>query len=124
MKAAPLGLCISNIVERHVWRLWACIAKGALKAARALPAVQNLPASVKLGESGSAEILAELQSGFAIAIAIVTAIITAYCVLVLLFKDFVQPITILSALPLSLGGAFVALLAANSEFDLAVLLGS
>lgn len=93
----------------------------ALKAARALPAVQNLPAAVKLGESGSAEILAELQSGFAIAI--VTAIIAVYCVLVLLFKDFVQPITILSALPLSLGGAFVALLAANSEFDLASLIG-
>ncbi len=36
-----------------------------------------------------------------------TGVLCIYVVLVLLFKDFVQPVTILAALPLSLGGAFV-----------------
>jgi multidrug efflux pump subunit AcrB len=40
-----------------------------------------------------------------------------------LFKDFLQPVTILSAIPLSLGGAFIALLAAHSELDLPAMIG-
>jgi multidrug efflux pump subunit AcrB len=44
-------------------------------------------------------------------------------VLVLLFKDWLQPITILSAVPLSVGGAFVALLIAGSELGLPSLIG-
>jgi multidrug efflux pump subunit AcrB len=44
-------------------------------------------------------------------------------VLVLLFHDFVQPVTILSALPLSLGGAFALLLASGSELGLPSLIG-
>jgi multidrug efflux pump subunit AcrB len=43
--------------------------------------------------------------------------------LVLLFKDFLQPITILSAIPLSLGGAFVGLLVARSELDVPSMIG-
>ena len=46
-----------------------------------------------------------------------------YCVLVLLFKDFMQPVTILAALPLSLGGAFVALLLAEKSFSMPSLIG-
>ena len=42
-------------------------------------------------------------------LAMVTGILCVYMVLVLLFKDFLQPITILAALPLSVGGAFLAL---------------
>ena len=37
-------------------------------------------------------------------------VLCIYGVLVLLFHDFMQPVTILAALPLSMGGAFVALL--------------
>jgi multidrug efflux pump subunit AcrB len=44
-------------------------------------------------------------------------------VLVLLFKGFMQPATILAALPLSLGGAFVALLATHSAFSMPSLIG-
>jgi multidrug efflux pump subunit AcrB len=44
-------------------------------------------------------------------------------VLVLLFGGFMQPVTILAALPLSLGGAFVALLAVNSSFSMPSLIG-
>jgi multidrug efflux pump subunit AcrB len=46
-----------------------------------------------------------------------------YIVLVLLFKDFLQPVTILAALPLSLGGAFVALLLAGKSFSMPSLIG-
>ena len=41
----------------------------------------------------------------------------------LLFKDFLHPVTILSALPLSLGGAFVGLLLAQKSFSMPSLIG-
>jgi multidrug efflux pump subunit AcrB len=52
-----------------------------------------------------------------------TGVLSVFCVLVLLFKDFLQPVTILSAIALSLGGAFVALLVAGSELNLPVMIG-
>jgi hydrophobe/amphiphile efflux-1 (HAE1) family protein len=93
----------------------------ALAAASALPEVKGLPSSVRLIQTGDAEIAAELASGFGMAIVI--GILCVYCVLTLLFKDFLQPVTILSAIPLSLGGAFVALLAAHSELDIPAMIG-
>jgi multidrug efflux pump subunit AcrB len=50
-------------------------------------------------------------------------VLSLFCVLALLFEDFLQPITILSVLPLSFGGAFVALLVAHSELDLPAMIG-
>jgi multidrug efflux pump subunit AcrB len=50
-------------------------------------------------------------------------VLCIYLVLILLFKDFLQPVTILLALPLSLGGAFIALLAANKSFSMPSLIG-
>ena len=44
-------------------------------------------------------------------------------VLVLLFARVFQPITILSALPLSLGGAVLALFLTNPPFSLPVMIG-
>jgi len=44
-------------------------------------------------------------------------------VLVLLFKGFLHPVTILAALPLSLGGAFVGLLLAQKSFSMPSLIG-
>jgi multidrug efflux pump subunit AcrB len=93
----------------------------ALAAATALPAVKAMPSSVRLIQTGDAEIAAELASGFGIAIVI--GVLCVYCVLTLLFKDFLQPITILSAIPLSLGGAFVTLLVAHSELDIPAMIG-
>jgi multidrug efflux pump subunit AcrB len=46
-----------------------------------------------------------------------------YMILVLLFHDFLQPITILGALPLSIGGAFVALLMTGMSFSMPSLIG-
>ncbi|PTY06015.1 RND transporter [Verrucomicrobia bacterium LW23] len=93
----------------------------ALAAAKALPAAKELPSSVRLIETGDAEIMAELGAGFGMAI--LTGLICVYCVLVLLFRDFLHPFTILSAIPLSLGGAFVALLGARSELDIPSMIG-
>ena len=51
--------------------------------------------------------MGELFESFAMAMG--AGLLMVYAVLVLLFGSFLQPITILFALPLSIGGAFVAL---------------
>ncbi len=56
-------------------------------------------------------------------LAIVIATLCMLCVLILLFNDFFQPLTILSAIPLSLGGAFIALLLCGSELDVPSMIG-
>jgi len=93
----------------------------ALAASKKLPAIQELPSSVKLVEVGDAEIMVEMFTGFAGAL--LTGILCVYCVLVLLFKDWFQPVTILSAVPLSVGGAFIALLIGRGEIGLPALIG-
>src|SRR3546814_2853191 len=85
----------------------------ATTAAHELPVAKSLPSSVKLIQTGDAELQAELSGAFIMAI--VVGILCVYCVLVLLFKDFIQPITILSAIPLSIGGAFFGLLVRSEE---------
>ena len=55
-------------------------------------------------ELGDAEGMKELFESFGLAMLI--GVLCIYTVLVLLFHDFLQPVTILAALPLSLGGAF------------------
>ncbi|MCK4130453.1 efflux RND transporter permease subunit [Ralstonia pseudosolanacearum] len=93
----------------------------ALAEAKALPAVQAMPSSVKLIETGDAEIMVELLGGFGMAIVI--GLLCVFCVLVLLFRDFFQPLTILSAVPLSLGGAFVALLLSRGMLSIPSMIG-
>lgn len=93
----------------------------ALAAARALPAARNLPDGVQLLDTGNAESMNELVDGFSFAL--LAGLVCVYCVLVLLFSDFVQPLTILSALPLSLGGAFVALLLTGGQLNIPSLIG-
>jgi len=86
-----------------------------------LPSVQQLPPGIKLVEVGDAEIMEELFASFALAM--LTGILCIYLVLVLLFKSVLLPVTILAALPLSLGGAFVALLLAGKSFSMPSLIG-
>ncbi|MCL1621622.1 efflux RND transporter permease subunit [Ralstonia pseudosolanacearum] len=93
----------------------------ALAEAKALPAAQAMPSSVKLIETGDAEIMVELLGGFGMAIVI--GLLCVFCVLVLLFRDFFQPLTILSAVPLSLGGAFVALLLSRGMLSIPSMIG-
>ncbi len=86
-----------------------------------LPSMKSLPPGVKRAESGDAEMMKELFGSFGLAM--LTGVMCVYIVLVLLFKDFLQPVTILAALPLSMGGAFVALLLTNSSFSMPSLIG-
>jgi multidrug efflux pump subunit AcrB len=50
-------------------------------------------------------------------------VLCIYGVLVLLFTDFLQPVTILAALPLSIGGAFVALLVTRNALSMPTMIG-
>ncbi|WPB56853.1 efflux RND transporter permease subunit [Xylophilus sp. GOD-11R] len=86
-----------------------------------LPSVRNLPPGVRVTEIGDAEVMGELFASFGLAM--LTGVLCIYIVLVLLFKDLLHPVTILAALPLSLGGAFVALLAAQKSFSMPSLIG-
>src|SRR6218665_1136175 len=91
------------------------------KAVQALPAIKNLPPGVHQIETGDAEVMGELFASFGLAM--LTGVLCIYIVLVLLFKDFLHPVTILAALPLSLGGAFVGLLIAHKSFSMPSLIG-
>ncbi len=93
----------------------------ALADVKALPAVRALPAGVTLVESGDAEILGQLFGGFALALAI--GVLCKYAVQVLLYKDWLQPLTVLSTLPLCVGGALLALLLAGAALSLPALIG-
>ncbi|WP_047464136.1 efflux RND transporter permease subunit [Rhizobium rhizogenes] len=89
--------------------------------AQALPALQNLPDGVKLVQQGELERSSELFDSFAIAMGI--GVFCIYAVLVLLFHDFLQPLTILMALPLSLGGTLLPLVLTGTSFSMPVLIG-
>jgi multidrug efflux pump subunit AcrB len=91
------------------------------EAVQKLPAINNLPAGVKQLALGDAEMMGELFASFGLAM--LTGVLCIYIVLVLLFRDFLQPFTILAALPLSLGGAFVGLLIADKSFSMPSLIG-
>ncbi|WKL57091.1 efflux RND transporter permease subunit [Asticcacaulis sp. ZE23SCel15] len=90
-------------------------------AVRALPAMKNLPPQVKEIVTGEQEDQAEMATGFMIAIS--TGIMLMYVVLVLLFKSFTHPVTILTALPLSFGGAFFLLLVTGKSMSMPALIG-
>jgi multidrug efflux pump subunit AcrB len=87
----------------------------------ALPVMKSLPKGVTVSPSGDAESLNELSSGFATAIT--AGLMMVYAVLVLLFGTFLQPITILFSLPLSIGGAIVALLVTGKQLTTPVWIG-
>ncbi len=89
--------------------------------ARALPSMKNLPPAVKIAELGDAQEMQALFASFGIAMGI--GVLCIYGVLVLLFKDFMQPVTILAALPLSIGGAFVALLLTGKALSMPSMIG-
>ena len=87
----------------------------------ALPALTHLPQGVHLVKKGDSEFFGEMMQNFALAIG--AGVLMVLAVLVLLFVRVFQPITILSALPLSLGGAVIALLLTNRPFSISVVIG-
>ncbi len=91
------------------------------KEAKLLPTMQNLPKGVRMVEQGDLQRSSELFSSFGTAMAI--GIFCIYAVLVLLFHDFLQPFTILMALPLSLGGALMPLVLTGTSFSMPAVIG-
>jgi multidrug efflux pump subunit AcrB len=86
-----------------------------------LPVMKSLPKGVSVKPSGDAESLNELSAGFATAMT--GGLMMVYAVLVLLFGTFLQPITILFSLPLSIGGAIAALLVTGKQLTTPVWIG-
>ncbi|MDQ0506108.1 efflux RND transporter permease subunit [Xanthobacter agilis] len=93
----------------------------AVDTVKALPTARSLPPGVTLKEAGDAEIMGEVFSGFAMAMG--AGLVLVLAVLVLLFHDVLQPITILVSLPLSVGGAFIALLITGNSISMPVVIG-
>jgi len=87
----------------------------------ALPSLKNMPAGISQTALGDAEMMGELATGFAIAM--LTGVLCIYMVLVLLLKDVFQPLTILTALVLSVPGAFLALFITGSTLSLPAMIG-
>ena len=88
---------------------------------RDLPAFVNLPTDVQEEPSGDAEIMRDIFSRFAGALGM--AILCIYAILVLLYSNFLYPLAILVALPLSIGGALLGLLIMQKELGLFALIG-
>jgi multidrug efflux pump subunit AcrB len=86
-----------------------------------LSAFQNRDASIRISMAGDAELIDEMFTGFGTAMLL--GLLAVYAILVLLFHDWLQPFTIMSALPLSLGGAAIALLLFGHELNLSTLIG-
>jgi HAE1 family hydrophobic/amphiphilic exporter-1 len=86
-----------------------------------LPSVKALPAGVRQVPAGDAEFIQEMLVGFGVAFA--SGILLMYAVLTLLFKSFAYPITIMAALPLAIGGAFIALAIGGANFSMSALIG-
>ncbi|PDS75260.1 efflux RND transporter permease subunit [Rhizobium sp. L43] len=89
--------------------------------AQALPALQHLPSGVTLVEQGELQRSSELFQSFGLAMAI--GVFCIYAILVLLFHDFLQPFTLLMALPLSLGGALLPLVLTGTSFSMSAVIG-
>ncbi len=93
----------------------------AIAAVMKQPAAQKLPAGVEIKQFGDAEVMGEVFESFGKAMG--AGIMMVYAVLVLLFGSFLQPITILFSLPLSIGGAIVALAITGQAVSLPVVIG-
>jgi HAE1 family hydrophobic/amphiphilic exporter-1 len=83
--------------------------------------LRALPPGVREAELGDGEMMRELFTGFAAALA--AGLLLVYLVLVLLFGRMLQPLVILLSLPLALGGAVAALLAAGQPMGVSAVIG-
>ncbi|RKE83951.1 efflux RND transporter permease subunit [Rhizobium sp. AG855] len=93
----------------------------ATKAFRDTVKSADIPASVRLAESGDAKIQAEMQQSFVNAM--ILGLLLVLTVLILLFKNVIQPFTILFSLPLAIGGVAVGLIVTNNALSMPVLIG-
>lgn len=88
---------------------------------KAAAAEVKLPASVQFLESGDAKVQAEMVKGFGNAMLL--GLLLVLMVLILLFKDVIQPFTILFSLPLAIGGVAAGLIITGNSLSMPVLIG-
>jgi multidrug efflux pump subunit AcrB len=81
----------------------------------------KLPATVQKLESGDTKIQGEMVQGFIKAMLLGLMLVLG--VLILLFKDVIQPFTILFSLPLAIGGVAVGLIVTGNSLSMPVLIG-
>jgi HAE1 family hydrophobic/amphiphilic exporter-1 len=93
----------------------------AVKAVNGLPIMKHLPPGVGPADIGQQQAFKELMNSFGLAIFAGVSMI--FGVLVLLFRSFFKPGVILSALPLAVGGAFLALLLFHLSLSIPSLIG-
>ncbi|MDB5561163.1 MAG: efflux transporter permease subunit, partial [Hyphomicrobiales bacterium] len=86
-----------------------------------MKAVVGFSAGVDLQNTGNTELQGEMFSGFGTAMGF--GILGVYILLIVLFRSAFQPLTILAALPLSLGGVVLALVITGYAFSLPVIIG-
>ncbi|BAY77329.1 acriflavin resistance protein [Nostoc linckia NIES-25] len=86
-----------------------------------LPAMQNLPPGVVQQPSGSAKIMQDIFSRFGSALGL--ALMSIYAILVLLYNNFLHPLSIMAALPFCLGGTLVALMVGQKPLGIYALIG-
>jgi len=87
----------------------------------ALPAMRELPDGVMVLNTGDAEEMDDLFGGFGQAMCF--GLLLVYAIQVLLYKDWIQPLARMAALPLSVGGAFVTLAVTGHEFSMPAVIG-
>jgi hydrophobe/amphiphile efflux-1 (HAE1) family protein len=88
---------------------------------RSLPAFNPLPGEVSEEPSGDAKIMRDIFAGFGQALGL--AVLCIYAILVLLYNNFLYPLAILSALPLSVGGSLLGLMVMQKDLGLFALIG-
>jgi hydrophobe/amphiphile efflux-1 (HAE1) family protein len=93
----------------------------AVAAVKNLPAMNPLPPGVVEQSAGDAKIMGDIFARFGAAVGL--AVMCIYAILVLLYNNFLHPVTIMAALPLSLGGALIGLLIAQKALGLYALIG-
>ncbi|MBW4574825.1 MAG: efflux RND transporter permease subunit [Aphanothece sp. CMT-3BRIN-NPC111] len=93
----------------------------AMQAIQALPAMNPLPPGVVQESAGDAKIMQDIFGRFGSALGL--ALTCIYAILVLLYNNFLHPVTIMAALPLSLGGALLGLLIAQKSLGIYALIG-
>jgi hydrophobe/amphiphile efflux-1 (HAE1) family protein len=86
-----------------------------------LPAMKGLPPTVRVLETGDAEFVSELLVSFLKALG--AGLLMIYSIQVLLYRDWLQPLARMIALPLSVGGALLLLYLAGKELSMPALIG-
>ncbi|MFZ9060476.1 MAG: efflux RND transporter permease subunit, partial [Steroidobacteraceae bacterium] len=85
------------------------------------PTLQALPEGIVRGMTGDAERQSELFGNFIIAM--FTGVFCVYAILAILFNHAIIPVSLLIALPMSIGGAFGGLLLTGNALTMPALIG-